>query len=86
MQLNFADVIGTIAAILTTSSLIPQLIKVVTTKSTKDISLGMFSMFTLGLVCWLTYGLMKGLFPVILANVTGLALSSAILGYKIKYK
>lgn len=86
MQFNLVDVVGTAAAIFTTISFIPQVIQVVKTKSTKDISLLMFSLFTLGVTFWLIYGLLTNSLPVILANATVLCLSLTIIAYKLKYK
>lgn len=86
MQFNFVDVVGTAAAIFTTISFIPQVIQVVKTKSTKDISLLMFSLFTLGVTFWLIYGFLTDSLPIILANATVLCLSLTIIGYKLKYK
>ena len=46
--MNAITIIGLIAALFTTISLLPQLIKVYKTKSTKDISTGMFTLFGVG--------------------------------------
>ena len=57
-------------------------IKVYKTKSTKDISLYMFLIFTIGVLSWLIYGLIINDWPVILANAVTLILSFFILIYK----
>lgn len=80
------DGLGFSAAILTTVAFIPQVIKIWKTKSTKDISLGMFSMFCLGVFLWLIYGFIIHALPVILANATIFILAFTILIFKIKYK
>ena len=80
------DVLGFSAAILTTTAFIPQVIKIWKTKSTRDISLGMFSMFCLGVFIWLIYGFIIHALPVILANAIIFILASIILIFKIKYK
>jgi MtN3 and saliva related transmembrane protein len=49
---NAVTVIGLVAALFTTASLLPQLIKVYRTKSTKDISTGMFALFGGGVLLW----------------------------------
>ncbi|MBN2897300.1 MAG: SemiSWEET family sugar transporter [Clostridia bacterium] len=49
--------IGLVAAALTTFSFLPQAIKVIKTQDTSSLSLGMYIMFTLGVACWLIYGL-----------------------------
>ena len=78
--------IGFFAAFCTTIAFLPQAIKVYKTKSTKDISLYMFLIFTIGVLSWLIYGLIIEDWPVILANAVTLILSFFILIYKIKYK
>ena len=78
--------IGFFAAFCTTIAFLPQAIKVYKTKSTKDISLYMFLIFTIGVLSWLIYGLIINDLPVILANAVTLILSFFILIYKIKYK
>ena len=74
------------AALCTTIAFLPQAIKVYQTKSTKDISLLMFLIFTIGVFSWLIYGLIINDYPVILANAITLILSLFILLCKIKYK
>ena len=78
--------IGFFAAFCTTIAFLPQAIKVFKTKSTKDISLYMFIIFTIGVLSWLIYGLTINDMPIILANAVTLILSFFILVYKIKYK
>ena len=84
--MNYITLIGLMAATLTTASFIPQIIKIMQTKSTKDISLVMFLSYSLGIICWLIYGLFINSFPVIAANAMTLILNIIILGYKLKYK
>ncbi|MDA9062520.1 SemiSWEET transporter [Candidatus Pelagibacter sp.] len=78
--------IGFFAAFCTTTSFLPQVIKVYKTKSTKDISLYMFLIFTIGTFCWLIYGILESSLPIIMANTITLILSVIILLYKIKFK
>ena len=66
---SITSTIGFIAAILTTVSFVPQVLKVWRTRSAKDISLGMYSLFTLGIAAWLVYGVLIDSWPVILANL-----------------
>ncbi len=76
--------IGYMAAFCTTTSFLPQVIKVFKTKHTKDISLGMFSLMTAGVTFWLIYGLMLTSWPIIAANMITVPLSLYILIMKIK--
>ncbi|MDC3030426.1 SemiSWEET transporter [Candidatus Pelagibacter sp.] len=78
--------IGFFAAFCTTIAFLPQAIKVFKSKSTKDISLYMFIIFTIGVFSWLIYGIIINDMPIILANAVTLILSFFILIYKIKYK
>ena len=78
--------IGFFAAFCTTFAFLPQAIKVWKTKSTKDISLYMFIIFTTGVFSWLIYGITISDLPIILANSITLILSFFILIYKIIYK
>jgi len=79
------DVIGYCAATMTTISFLPQLIRVVKLKSARDISLGMFLIFTVGTAGWLTYGVLSHSAPVWIANLVTLILSGSILFLKLKY-
>lgn len=80
------EYIGYFAAFCTTVAFIPQAYKVWKTKSTKDISLSMFIIFTTGVLSWLIYGISIVNFPIILANSITLTLSIFILAYKILFK
>jgi MtN3 and saliva related transmembrane protein len=84
--MNLITIIGLIAAICTTISFIPQVIKVVKTRGTKDISLLMYIIMTTGLLLWLIYGLMICNWPIILANAISSILAIIVLIFKIKQK
>jgi MtN3 and saliva related transmembrane protein len=81
-----ANTLGLIAGALTTVAFIPQVVKIWKSKHTQDISLGMFSIFSVGVFLWLLYGIQLGALPVILANGITLVLSLTILVFKLKYK
>ena len=80
-----SDLIGMIAGTLTTIAFVPQVWRVWKTRSTKDISLSMYLVFTAGVVFWLAYGLMLGAWPIIVANVVTLALTGTVLGLKLRH-
>ena len=87
MILNFIlKYIGFFAAFCTTIAFLPQALKVYKSKSTKDISLYMFVIFTIGVFSWLVYGVIISDLPIILANAVTLILSLFILLFKLKYK
>jgi len=79
-------IIGLIAALFTTVSLLPQLIKVYKTKSTKDISTGMFTLFGGGVLVWFVYGVFVNDLPIIVANSLAFIQAAVILIFKAKYK
>lgn len=78
--------IGSIAAVLTTAAFIPQAIKIIKTKDTAGISLGMYSMFTLGVFLWILHGFIMKDPAVIIANIFTFVFAIIILSFKIKYK
>ena len=83
--MNNVDLFGMIAALLTTSAFFPQVVKALRNKDTKSLSLPMYIILTIGLLLWLTYGIMINDLPLILANsITGL-LALIILIAKIKF-
>lgn len=83
---KLTHLIGFIAAFLTTIAFLPQVIKTWQTKSAKDLSLVMFSIFCCGVILWLIYGLLVSDYPLIIANAATLIMSSTLLYFKLKYK
>ena len=77
--------IGFVAAFLTTTSFIPQTIKIIHTGKTEDISTGMYSMLVAGIILWLIYGLKKKDGPLIVANIVTLIFSGSVLILKLFY-
>ena len=76
--------LGLLAGALTTIAFVPQVLKTWRTRSTHDISLGMFSILVAGIVAWLIYGAVIGDVPLILANAVTLLLAGTILVFKIR--
>lgn len=79
------DLIGGAAAVLTTISFVPQAWRILQTRHTTDISLGMYSLFTAGVTFWLVYGIMLESWPIIAANSITLLLAGTVLAMKIKF-
>lgn len=79
-----SDFIGSAAAFCTTVAFIPQIVHIIKTRNTSGISLTMYSIFTLGVVLWLIYGLILQSLPIILANVITLLLAGSVLVMKVK--
>ena len=79
------DIIGSIAATLTTIAFLPQAIQVIKTKSTRDISLVMYLVFAAGVGFWLAYGILLGALPIIVGNIITLILALIVLAMKLKH-
>ncbi len=77
------ETIGYIAAFCTTASFLPQAILTIRTGDTDSLSLSMYSLFTIGVVFWLLYGIDKQDYAIIWANSITLILSATILLFKI---
>ena len=82
---RWADIVGSLAAILTTVSFFPQAWHSFKTKDVSGVSLGMYSVFTVGVALWLVYGLLLRAWPIVVANVITLGLALAILGMKLVF-
>ncbi len=85
MTVSLVEDIGFVAAFLTTAAFVPQLMRVMKLRSAREISLGTFLMFSVGVFMWLMYGIYTGSRPVIASNVVTLVLSVSILILKLKY-
>ena len=84
--MNLPDTIGLIAGFLTSTGFLPQFLKALKTKSTKDISSPMLLILAAGVILWIVYGVMVSALPVIIANVLSLTFISSILILKVKYQ
>jgi MtN3 and saliva related transmembrane protein len=84
--LPLADWIGYAAATLTTASFVPQAWLTFRTRDVSGISLGMYSVFAVGVALWLAYGLVLGAWPIVVANAITLALALAILAMKLRFR
>lgn len=80
------DLVGYLAATLTTISFVPQAWLTFRTRDVSGISLGMYSVFTLGIALWLAYGILMRAWPVVAANAVTLALSVSILAMKLVFR
>ena len=79
------DAIGYAAATMTTVSFVPQLLRVIRLRSARDISLGMFLIFSAGTFTWFVYGLLVHSTPVWAANAVTFILAASILGMKLRF-
>jgi len=80
------EIIGIIAGIFTSTSLLPQLIKIIKEKKANAISLGMLFVLMTGIALWIYYGILKKDLPIIYTNAFSLLLNIAVVVFSIKYK
>ena len=85
INIDNIEILGLIAAFFTTASFLPQVYKTWKTKDVSGLSLPMFSMFFLGIVFWLIYGIFKQSLAIILANAITVVSSFLLLYFKIVY-
>lgn len=80
-----AEYLGLIAGLLSTSSVIPQIIRVFRLKSAREISTIFTTLLLTGMALWLVYGIVLGLIPIIIWNAIGVSLVAVLLYAKMKY-
>ena len=83
--MELVTILGLLAATLTTISFLPQALKTIKTKQTKDLSLLTYSMLLVGILAWLAYGIVIKDLPIILANAITSIFVIIIWIMKIKY-
>ncbi len=79
------DLVGSVAATLTTFCFVPQVMRVLKTRDTKSISLAMYLVFVTGVLLWLVYGILLMNWVIILANIVTFGLAATILVAKLKW-
>ena len=82
--MDYVSAVGFFAALLTTTSNLPQAVKCWRTGSTEDISLRAFSILALGLSTWVVYGFLKDDIPLIVANSISASIAAAIVIAKLR--
>jgi MtN3 and saliva related transmembrane protein len=73
------DMVGALAAILTTAAFIPQAIKTIRTRDTSGLSLSMYVLLLAGVTLWMVYGIILGSWPLILSNAIVLVPQSLVM-------
>lgn len=81
----FVDIVGSVAAFLTTICWLPQTVRIIKTKETSAISLASQAIFASGVALWLVYGFMISSWPIIAANFITLLLLIVIIFLKLKH-
>jgi MtN3 and saliva related transmembrane protein len=81
----FYEVVGSIAAIITTFAWLPQIVKILRERQARDISLTTTAALATGVFLWIVYGLAIGSMPVILANSVSFLFIATIVGLKLRF-
>ncbi len=85
MNANYIQWIGIVAGILTSSSLMPQLIKTIKTKKAEEISLVMLITLMCGVGLWIYYGVLRKDLPIIITNSFSFFLNVLLIVFRMKY-
>ena len=83
--MQVVELVGSVAAFFTTIAFVPQVIQTWKSTHARDLSLGMFSLFTTGVLLWLVYGLLIESWPIIIANSITAMLAGTILYFKLRF-
>jgi MtN3 and saliva related transmembrane protein len=79
------EVVGYLAAALTSVSFFPQVWRTYRSKSAGDLSIVMLAMFTVGVFLWLVYGVAHGSIPIAAANAITLGQSICLIVLRLRY-
>lgn len=79
------EIIGAVAAVITTFAWLPQILKILRERQAKDISLATTAALAFGVFLWVVYGLAIGSMPVIAANTVSFLFIAAIVGLKMRF-
>lgn len=84
--MDATTILGLVAATCTTIAFVPQAYQTIKTKNTKDLSLSTYVLLVVGIIMWLTYGILVMDLPIIVANAVSFFFIGTILVLKIKHK
>ncbi|HVG40331.1 MAG TPA: SemiSWEET transporter [Chitinophagaceae bacterium] len=84
--MNTTQIIGITAGILTSFSMLPQLIKIIKEKKAESISLLMLIVLITGLTLWMIYGIKKEDWPIIITNAFSILVNVLLTIFRIKYR
>jgi uncharacterized protein with PQ loop repeat len=85
MKITLTKIVGSAAILIGTSLMLPQIIKALTTKSMKDVALGMVILYVFNCSLWLIYGIRIKAREVTVANGIGLIISIVQAILKLKF-
>lgn len=86
MEIDSIQILGFSAGIISSSAMIPQVLKTWRKKEVGDVSKRMYIMYLLAFVMWISYGVVKNDFPIMLTNTISLLLSGTMLYFKFRFK
>ncbi len=86
MNLNYIDIIGTIASITSVIGFLPQIYKNHKTKSVEDLSALMLLNFLLCSLAWMVYGILTDSYYVLVTNMACVCASSLLIGQKMYFQ
>lgn len=84
--MDYTQILGLAAATLTTIAGLPQLVKIIKMKETRDLSLEMYLLMFAGISLWFVYGIIKKDLPLIIGNLITIIITGTIIALKLKYK
>jgi MtN3 and saliva related transmembrane protein len=82
-KMNVVTVLGFAAALTSTVSFAPQAVKIIRTRDTRSISIGMYGLTVAAFTLWTAYGVIRGEWPLIVSNSICLLLSAFIFAMKL---
>lgn len=82
----YINAVGTMAALCSIVSFVPQILKIVRERDASSVSLRMYFVTVTGFALWITYGTMLASWPLIVANAANLVLAATILVLKYRYR
>ena len=80
------EIIGLIAAVFTTISFIPQVLKISKKRSAKGVSVSMYVIMFIGICFWLFYGILINSIAVIVANLISGMLQLVIIFFSLFHR
>lgn len=86
VQQGLVQVVGIAAGVLTATSLLPQVIKIIKEKKSEDVSLFMLLILLAGIALWIVYGILRDDIPIIATNSFSFLINIVLIVLRTKYK
>ena len=84
--MTLISIVGIAASVLTATSLIPQLLKIIKEKKAENVSVGLVLILFGGLALWIYYGVLKKDLIIIISNSFSFIVNLALAILALKYK